>query len=77
MDAEWILVTLRDAASALDELIEDIDAEPDAAHDLLDERMAAVYAKLNFAWNTRRTGPSAINQVDHDELVAWPKDLEI
>lgn len=77
MDAEWILVTLRDAASALDELIEDIDAEPEAAQDLLDERMAAVYAKLNFAWNTRRTGPSAIDTVDHDALVGWPQDLEI
>lgn len=77
MDAEWMLVTLGDAAAALEELIEDIEADPDAAEELLDERMATVYAKLNYAWNTRDSGPGAIDTVDHDELVGWPKDLEI
>lgn len=77
MDAEWILLTLRDAATSLDELIEDIDDEPDAAHELLAERMATIYAKLNYAWNTRDSGPSALDTVDHDELVGWPKDLSI
>jgi hypothetical protein len=75
MDADWILLTLRDAAAALDDLIEDIDDDPDAAHALLDEQMAAIYAKLNFAWNTRRSGPGAIDTVDHDTLVNWPQDL--
>lgn len=77
MDADWILITLRDAALALDELIEDIDDDPDAAQELLEEQMATVYAKLNYAWNTRDSGPGAIDTVDHDELVGWPKDLEI
>ncbi|HEX5514125.1 MAG TPA: hypothetical protein VFY81_06995 [Gammaproteobacteria bacterium] len=77
MDAEWILLTLRDAATSLDELIEDIDDEPDAAHELLEERMATIYAKLNYAWNTRDSGPAALDTVDHDELVGWPKDLSI
>jgi hypothetical protein len=77
MDAEWILVTLRDAASALEELIDDIEDEPESAEDLLEARMAAVYAKLNYAWNTRQTGPSAIDTVDHDVLVGWPADLEL
>jgi hypothetical protein len=77
MDADWILLTLRDAALALDELIEDIDDDPDAAHELLEEQMATVYAKLNYAWNTRDSGPGAIDTVDHNELVGWPADLEI
>lgn len=75
MDADWILLTLRDAATALDDLIEDIDDDPDAAHELLDEQMAAIYAKLNFAWNTRHSGPAAIDTIDHDALVDWPPDL--
>lgn len=77
MDAEWMLVTLGDAAAALEELIEDIEAEPEAAEELLEERMATVYAKLNYAWNTRRSGPSAIETMDHDALVGWPPDLTI
>lgn len=77
MDAEWMLVTLGDAAAALEELIEDIEVEPEAAEELLEERMATVYAKLNYAWNTRRSGPSAIETMDHDALVGWPRDLTI
>ena len=77
MDADWILLTLRDAAQTLEELIEYIEDEPEAAHELLEERMATVYARLNYAWNTRDSGPSAIDTVDHDELVGWPRDLAI
>jgi len=75
MDADWILLTLRDAAVALDELIEDIEDDPDVAQTLLNDQMAALYAKLNFAWNSRHSGPAAIDTIDHDVLVSWPQDL--
>jgi len=77
MDADWILVTLQDALGALEELVNDIEDDPDAAEELMEERMAAIYAKLNYAWNTRRIGPSAIDTMDHDALVSWPKEFDL
>lgn len=77
MDADWILLTLRDAAATLDDLIEDIDDDPDSAQELLEEEMAAIYVKLNFAWNTRQSGPAAIDNTDHDVLINWPQDLTL
>ena len=77
MDAEWVQVTLEDARNALAELIEEIEDSPDQAFELMDELMPSVFAKLNYAWNTRRVGPSAIDTMDHDLLVGWPRDLEL
>lgn len=75
MDSEWVLVTLQDALTALDELVDEIEGEPEQALVLMQERMPAVFAKLNYAWNTRRIGPGAIESMDHDALVAWPEDV--
>jgi len=75
MDAEWIAVTLNDALSALQELVDDVEAAPEAVEEILREGMPSVFAKLNYAWNTRHTSPSAIDTTDHDQLVAWPKDV--
>lgn len=75
MDAEWIQVTLQDAAEALQELLEDLEDQPEDAEALLREQLPAVYAKLNYAWHTRDTGPAAIDTMDHDALVSWPQEL--
>jgi len=37
--------------------------------------MPAIYAKLNYAWNSRELGPEALDKIDHDALVSFPKDL--
>lgn len=75
MDADWVLATLTDALEALETAIEEIEADPDAIDDLLPTAIPAVYAKLNYAWNSRELGAQAIDLVDHDELIAFPKDL--
>lgn len=75
MDADWVLATLTDALEALETVIEEIEADPDAIDDLLPTAIPAVYAKLNYAWNSRELGAQAIDLVDHDELIAFPKDL--
>ena len=31
-----------------------------------------VYAKLNYAVNTRELGPLALEALTEDELIAWP-----
>ncbi|RFA30939.1 hypothetical protein CAI21_02885 [Alkalilimnicola ehrlichii] len=77
MDAEWNLVTLQDALAALAETIDEIEDAPDEAATLMEALMPTVYAKLNYAWNTRQVGPSAIDTTDHNELVAWPRDLKL
>ena len=51
MDADWVLATLTDALEALETVIEEIEADPDAIDDLLPTAIPAVYAKLNYAWN--------------------------
>jgi hypothetical protein len=70
-----MLVTLRDALGALEELVDEIETEPEAAEQLMGELLPAVYAKLNFAWHTRQTGPKAIDTTDHDALVSWPEEM--
>jgi ABC-type nitrate/sulfonate/bicarbonate transport system substrate-binding protein len=77
MDAQWATVTLQDVLTTLVELIAEIEDDPQAYEELLAEHMPAVYAKLNFAWNTRHSGPAAIDTVDHDVLVGWPQDLKL
>ncbi len=75
MDAEWILTTLTDAMEALEEAIGELESDPQAVDELLPQLLPAIYAKLNYAWNSRELGPEAIDKLDHDELVAFPKDL--
>lgn len=75
MDAEWVLATLTDALEALESAIEEVEADPDAIAELLPAAIPEVYAKLNYAWNSRILGAAALDQVDHDELIAFPKDL--
>lgn len=75
MDAEWVIVTLQDALATLEETLAEIEADPDAVAELLQEHMPAVFAKLNYAWNTREAGPAAIETMDHDVLVGWPEDV--
>lgn len=77
MDADWMTMTLQDALSALADVVGEIEAEPEAAEELMEELMPAVFAKLNYAWNTRKVGPSAIDTMDHDDLIAWPKDMKL
>ena len=77
MDADWILTTLNDALSSLEEVVTELESDPDSVDELLPELMAMVYAKLNYAWNSRELGPEAIDKLDHDQLVSFPKDLEI
>lgn len=73
MDAEWILATLNDALAQLHETIAAIDGAPESVEELLPQMLPAVYAKLNYAWNSRELGPEALDRLDHDALVAWPE----
>ncbi len=74
MDQDWVMATLEDAAAALEQLIDEVDAGADDLDALLQEKMPAVFAKLNYAWNTRQLGPEALDTLDHDALIAWPND---
>lgn len=77
MDPDWVLATLNDVMDALDEAIGEIASNPEEMADLLAEVMPAIYAKLNYAWNSRELGPQAIDVLDHDDLIAFPKDLSL
>ena len=75
MDAEWVLTTLTDAMEALEEAIGELESDPEAVDERLPQLLPAIYAKLNYAWNSRELGPKAIDKLDHDQLVDFPKDL--
>lgn len=77
MDADWILTTLNDALSSLEEVVTELESDPESVDELLPELMAVVYAKLNYAWNSRELGPEAIDKLDHNELIGFPKDLAL
>ena len=77
MDADWILTTLNDALSALEDAVVELESDPDSIDELLPELMPAIYAKLNYAWNSRELGPEAIDKLDHNELIGFPKDLPL
>ncbi len=72
IDSQWLLDALSDAAETLAQAIERIESDPRRAAGVLEHEIPELYAKLNFAVNTASIGPAAIDEVDHDELVAWP-----
>ena len=75
MDADWVLATLNDVMDALEDGLSELEANPEAIDELLPQVLPAIYAKLNYAWNSRELGPQAIERLDHDALIAFPKDL--
>lgn len=76
-DPEWTLATLNDAKEALEDLIAQIEDSPDEVKEVLDEGIAAVYAKLNYAFNSAKDGPEALMSMPDDELVAFPSVLPL
>ncbi len=77
MDAEWVLTTLNDALNSLEDVVTELESDPESVDELLPELMAMIYAKLNYAWNSRELGPEAIDKLDHNELIGFPKDLPL
>lgn len=74
-DIEWLKATLSDAAEELQRVIERLEAdgsEKDAEH-IVTHDLVHVYAKLNYAVNTRELGPLALEALTEDELIAWPE----
>ena len=75
IDSQWLLDTLSDAAETLAAAIAMIEEDPRKARGVLEHEIPELYAKLNYAVNTAEAGPDAINQMDHDALIAWPKGM--
>lgn len=77
IDIEWLQATLQDANDALSDVVAAIQDSPDeeTALDLLRHDLVHVYAKLNYAVNTARLGPDALNALTEDELIAWPMGM--
>lgn len=76
-DAEWTLATLNDAKEALEDLIALVEDNPDEVKEVLEENIANVYAKLNYAFNSAKEGPDALMSMADDELVAFPSVLPL
>lgn len=74
-DAEWSIATLTDAKEALEDLIAQIEDSPDEVKEILEENIAPVYAKLNYAYNSAELGPDALMSMEDDDLIAFPSLL--
>ena len=53
-DPEWTLATLNDAKEALEDLIAQVEDSPEEVKEILEENIANVYAKLNYAFNSAK-----------------------
>ena len=67
-DPEWTLATLNDAK---------VEDSPEEVKEILEENIANVYAKLNYAFNSAKDGPDALLSMPDDELVAFPSVLPL
>ena len=76
-DPEWTLATLTDAKEALEDLIAQVEDSPEEVKEILEENIANVYAKLNYAFNSAKDGPDALLSMPDDELVAFPSVLPL
>lgn len=75
VQSDWLLDTLMDAEQSLATAIALIKENPRKARGVLEHEVAETYAKLNYAVNTAYIGPNAINEMDHDALIAWPEAM--
>ncbi|HMY05737.1 MAG TPA: hypothetical protein PK261_02350 [Accumulibacter sp.] len=69
------MTTLGDAMEALAEAVAEIEEDPAAVEELLFQRLPMVYARLNYAWHSRELGPAAVERLDHDQLISFPKEF--
>lgn len=72
IDTQWLTDTLTDAQETLEEALNLLHSNPRHAQGVLEHEIPALYAKLNYAVNTARIGPDAVNTLDHKCLTAWP-----
>ena len=75
IDREWLIATLTDSLECLQNCIDRLEDSRHSPEDVLLEDVANVYAKLNYAVNTAELGPNAIDEVDHNVLIAWPETM--
>ena len=75
IDREWLTATLTDTLECLSETIDRLDDDRLDPEEILLEDIANVYAKLNYAVNTARLGPEAIDTRNHDRLLEWPEEM--
>ena len=68
IDAEWLLLTLNDAAEELAHAINLIEEDPRKAEGVMEHEITALYAKLNYAVNSARVGPQAAEIM----MIWWP-----
>ncbi len=73
----WLHATLSDAQEVLDDAVAKLAEHPDeeTAIDILKHDLVNVYAKLNYACNSARLGPAALEALSEDELIAWPAKM--
>lgn len=73
IELEWLQATLNDASEALQDALQKVEnGDQEDALEVLNHDLVHVYAKLNYAVNTARLGPAALDAMNEDELIGWP-----
>ena len=68
IELEWLQATLNDASEALQDALQKVEnGDQEDALEVLNHDLVHVYAKLNYAVNTARLGPAALDAMSEDE----------
>ena len=79
MDRAWFLTNLKLAKTELEDLIAEIEAEPDSglAEAVALAQIGSIYSQLNYAWNTRNTGNEKIEGAVYEQAIKFPTELDL
>jgi len=77
MDKAWLITNLEDARHALDRAISEIKQHEAAEEHIAQQVVGEVYAKLNYAWNSRAAVPAPPDRAHYDEWIRYPKVMDI
>jgi hypothetical protein len=80
MKKEIALLHLREAKQELDEMISEIEQEPDFDLDGYYVSFEHIYDHLNTTWNCRKETDSRIEKCNKEDFFAWrnfPKDFDM
>lgn len=80
MTRDYVLWNLREAATALVQLMEEMNADPNYSEAEFSVDMAHLYHHVNTAWNARAASMARIEKCSADDFNRWrqfPKDLDL
>ena len=80
MRRDYVLWNLKEAAEAIEEIVRDMEADPDYTDVELSVDLTHLYHHVNTAWNARHASESQIAECSEDDFRRWrafPADIDM